>query len=141
MPHSTQLDKERIATSTPDSEAGVLVVRRRHLLVRCNPVVEPCQSFRVGGGPIRSMPIDRRCPIDGNVTQDEAQKDVKSVLRSESRKLTAVFGFATEARNSLNRIDGQAMLHRACTSISTTSPAASEIIGTAREIYPDRRYR
>ncbi len=29
MPHSTQLDKERIATSTPESEAGVLVVRNR----------------------------------------------------------------------------------------------------------------
>ena len=36
MPHSTQLDKERIATSTPESEAGVLVVRRHHLLVRCS---------------------------------------------------------------------------------------------------------
>jgi hypothetical protein len=36
VPHSTQLDKERIATSTPESEAGVLVVRRHHLLVRCS---------------------------------------------------------------------------------------------------------
>ena len=36
MPHSTQLDNERIATSTPESEAGVLVVRRHHLLVRCS---------------------------------------------------------------------------------------------------------
>ncbi len=36
MPHSTQLDKEQIATSTPESEAGVLVVRRHHLLVRCS---------------------------------------------------------------------------------------------------------
>ncbi|MFZ0292206.1 MAG: hypothetical protein WAL52_01285 [Candidatus Sulfotelmatobacter sp.] len=35
MPHSTQLGKERIATSTPESEAGVLVVRRQHPLVRC----------------------------------------------------------------------------------------------------------
>ena len=34
MPHSTQLDNERIATSTPESEAGVRVVRRDHLLVR-----------------------------------------------------------------------------------------------------------
>jgi thiosulfate reductase cytochrome b subunit len=34
VPHSTQLDQERIATSAPDSEAGVLVVRRHHLLVR-----------------------------------------------------------------------------------------------------------
>jgi thiosulfate reductase cytochrome b subunit len=34
VPHSTQLDKERITTSTPESEAGVLVVRRHHLLVR-----------------------------------------------------------------------------------------------------------
>jgi hypothetical protein len=33
VPHSTQLDKERIATSTPESEAGVLSVRRHHLLV------------------------------------------------------------------------------------------------------------
>ena len=32
VPHSTQLDKERITTSTPESEAGVLVVRRHHLL-------------------------------------------------------------------------------------------------------------
>ena len=36
MPHSTQLGKERTATSTPESEAGVLVVRRHHLLVRCS---------------------------------------------------------------------------------------------------------
>ncbi len=36
MPHSTQLDKERIATSAPESEAGVVVVRRHHLLVRCS---------------------------------------------------------------------------------------------------------
>jgi len=36
VPHSTQLDKERITTSTPESEAGVLVVRRHHLLVRCS---------------------------------------------------------------------------------------------------------
>ena len=36
MPHSTQLDKERITTSTPESEAGVLVVRRHRLLVRCS---------------------------------------------------------------------------------------------------------
>jgi hypothetical protein len=36
VPHSTQLDKERIASSTPESEAGVLVVRRHHLLVRCS---------------------------------------------------------------------------------------------------------
>jgi hypothetical protein len=36
VPHSTQLDKERIATSTPESEAGVLVVRRHHLLVQCS---------------------------------------------------------------------------------------------------------
>ena len=34
MPHSTQLDKEQIAISTPESEAGVLVVRRHHPLVR-----------------------------------------------------------------------------------------------------------
>ena len=34
MPHSTQLRKERIATSTPESEAGVRVVRRQHMLVR-----------------------------------------------------------------------------------------------------------
>ena len=36
MSHSTQLDKERIATSAPESHAGVLVVRRHHLLVRCS---------------------------------------------------------------------------------------------------------
>ena len=36
MPHSPQLDKEQIATSTPESEAGVLVVRRHHLLARCS---------------------------------------------------------------------------------------------------------
>ncbi len=36
MPHSTQLDNERNTTSTPESEAGVLVVRRHHLLVRCS---------------------------------------------------------------------------------------------------------
>ena len=36
MPHSTQLDKERIATLTPGNQAGVRVVRRHHLLVRCS---------------------------------------------------------------------------------------------------------
>src|SRR5439155_2921790 len=36
VPHSTQLEKERIATGTPESEAGVRVVRRHHLLVRCS---------------------------------------------------------------------------------------------------------
>ena len=36
MPHSIQLDNERIATSTPESQAGVPVVRRHHLLVRCS---------------------------------------------------------------------------------------------------------
>ena len=36
MPRSMQLQKERIATSTPESQAGVLVVRRHHLLVRCS---------------------------------------------------------------------------------------------------------
>jgi hypothetical protein len=37
VPHCTRLDKERIATSTPESEAGVLVVRRHHhRLVRCS---------------------------------------------------------------------------------------------------------
>lgn len=34
MPHSTQLSNEQMATSAPESEAGVLVVRRHHLLVR-----------------------------------------------------------------------------------------------------------
>jgi len=36
VPHSTQLEKERIATGTPESEAGARVVRRHHLLVRCS---------------------------------------------------------------------------------------------------------
>jgi uncharacterized membrane protein len=36
VPDSTQLDHERTATSTPDSQAGVLVVRRHHQLVRCS---------------------------------------------------------------------------------------------------------
>ena len=36
MPHSTQLEKERIATLTPGNPAGVRVVRRHHLLVRCS---------------------------------------------------------------------------------------------------------
>ena len=35
VPHATQLDNERTATSTPESEAGVRVVGRHHLLVRC----------------------------------------------------------------------------------------------------------
>jgi hypothetical protein len=34
--HSTQPCKERIATSAPEHHAGVLVVRRHHLLVRCS---------------------------------------------------------------------------------------------------------
>ena len=36
VPHSTQLDKQRIATRTPGNQAGVRVVRRHHLLVRCS---------------------------------------------------------------------------------------------------------
>ena len=36
MPHSTQIGKEQMATSAPVREAGVLVVRRHHLLVRCS---------------------------------------------------------------------------------------------------------
>ena len=37
MSHPMQLDKEQIATSAPESQAaGVLVVRRHHLLVRCS---------------------------------------------------------------------------------------------------------
>jgi len=34
--NSTQLEKERIATLTPGNQAGVRVVRRHHLLVRCS---------------------------------------------------------------------------------------------------------
>jgi hypothetical protein len=34
-----QLHQERIATSTPECQAGVLVVRRHHLLVRTNALV------------------------------------------------------------------------------------------------------
>ena len=37
MPHSTQLEKKRIATLTPGNQAGVRVVRRHQLLVRCSP--------------------------------------------------------------------------------------------------------
>ena len=36
MPRSTQLQDERNATSTLECQAGVLVVRRHHLLVRCS---------------------------------------------------------------------------------------------------------
>ena len=36
MPRSTQLDKEQIATSTPECQASVLVARRHQLLVRCS---------------------------------------------------------------------------------------------------------
>ena len=36
MRHSTQLCKEQVATGTPESQAGVFVVRRHHLLVRCS---------------------------------------------------------------------------------------------------------
>ena len=36
MSHSIQLNNERISTSAPESEAGVLVVRKHHLLVRCS---------------------------------------------------------------------------------------------------------
>ena len=36
MPHSTQLRKEQMAISAPETEAGVLVVLRHHLLVRCS---------------------------------------------------------------------------------------------------------
>jgi hypothetical protein len=33
---SMQLHQERFTTSTPECQAGVLVVRRHHLLVRCS---------------------------------------------------------------------------------------------------------
>ena len=36
MPSSVQLDKERIAASTPEGQTGVLVSRRHHVLVRCS---------------------------------------------------------------------------------------------------------
>jgi len=36
VPHSTQFEVERIATLTPGNQAGVRVVRRHHLLVRCS---------------------------------------------------------------------------------------------------------
>jgi thiosulfate reductase cytochrome b subunit len=36
VPHSTQLDEEVIARRTPENSAGVRVVRRHHLLVRCS---------------------------------------------------------------------------------------------------------
>ena len=36
MPHSMQIETERIATPTPGNQAGVRVVRRHHLLVRCS---------------------------------------------------------------------------------------------------------
>ena len=39
VPCSMQFDKERNATSTPERKAGVRVVRRRHLLVRCSPSI------------------------------------------------------------------------------------------------------
>ena len=35
MPRSMPLHRERVATSAPECRAGVLVVRRHHLLVRC----------------------------------------------------------------------------------------------------------
>jgi hypothetical protein len=41
VPHSTQLDKEPTATSMPESQAGVLVVRRHHLLVPFCPTRAP----------------------------------------------------------------------------------------------------
>src|SRR5215467_8018058 len=34
VPHCTHLEKERIATSMPENQAGVRVARRHHLLVR-----------------------------------------------------------------------------------------------------------
>ena len=40
VPHSTQLENERVATGTPESEAGVRVVRRHHLLVRCSHLLK-----------------------------------------------------------------------------------------------------
>jgi len=36
VPHCTQLDRERIATSTRESKPGVLVVSKHHLLMRCS---------------------------------------------------------------------------------------------------------
>ena len=82
MPHSPQLDKERITTSTPESEAGVLVVRRHHLLVRCShwlnvPILlglilsglsiycDVCKRIDIPGQWIWFVLIDRRCPVYG----------------------------------------------------------------------------
>jgi len=36
VPHSTQPHKEQMPTSAPESEAGVLELRRHHLLVLCS---------------------------------------------------------------------------------------------------------
>jgi len=46
VPHSTQLDKERITTSTLESEAGVLVVRRHHLARPVQPLAERANPSR-----------------------------------------------------------------------------------------------
>jgi hypothetical protein len=41
VPHSTtQLHKEHTATSTPERQAGVLVVHRHHLLCAVQPLAE-----------------------------------------------------------------------------------------------------
>jgi len=53
-PHSTQLEKERIAIGTPESEAAVPVFRRHHLLVRCShwPTIGQREHRHLRGAPL-----------------------------------------------------------------------------------------
>ncbi len=48
MPCSMQLDKERNATSTPECQTGVRVVRRHNLLVRCSAPLRLLVPVKLG---------------------------------------------------------------------------------------------
>ena len=53
--HSTQLDKERIATLTPVIQAGVRIVRRHHLLVRCSHWLKVSMLLGLILGPMKAQ--------------------------------------------------------------------------------------
>jgi len=64
------------------TEAYVVVdpVRRTAVVMPCRhmhtyPDTDVCERIEVPGPWIWSVLIDRRCPINGHATQDEAQKD------------------------------------------------------------------
>ena len=50
-----------------------VLIQPRHM--RAHPDADVCEMIKGSGLWIRLVLIDRRCPINGHATQDEAQKD------------------------------------------------------------------